>query len=80
MHGQAIDTMLLKHTLWAAHTRHDTGQRAEVVENRAEDRAYRGWQQYSHVNDNNHTSGPESDDLALDGAAALSCAGAVAKL
>ena len=53
---------------------------AEGVVNRGEDMAYRVWQQWSHVDDNNHTSGPESDDLALDVAAAPSCAGAVSKL
>ena len=80
MHPQAVNTMLLNQSLWAVRTRHNTGQRAEGVGNRAEDRAYRVWQQWSHVDDNNHTSGPESDDLALDVAGVLSYAGAVAKL
>ena len=80
MHAQAVNTMLLKQTHWAVRTRHSTGQMAEGVVNRGEDMAYRDWQQWSHVDDNNHTSGPESDDLALDVAAAPSCAGAVAKL
>ncbi len=77
MYAQAVNTMLLKQTLWAVNTRHNTGQRAGGVRNRAEDSAHRVWQQWLHV-DSNHTSGPESDDLALD--VALSYAGAVAKL
>ncbi len=79
-HAQAVNTMLLKQNHWAVHTRHDTGQRAEGVVNRAEDSDHRVWQQWSHIDDSNHTSGPKSDDLALDVAAAPSCAGAVAKL
>ena len=61
------------------HTRYNTRQTAEGIENRAEDSAHIVWQQWSHA-DSNHTSGPESDDLALDVAAAPSYAGAVAKL
>ena len=80
MHTPVVGTMLIKQTFWAERTRHNTGQRAEGEVNRAEDSAHRVWQQWSHVDDNDCTSGPKCDDLALDVAAASSHAGAVAKL
>ncbi len=79
MHAQAVNIVLPEQNHWAVHTRHSIGQRAEGIGNRVEDSAHTVWQQHSHL-DSKYTSGPESDDLALDVAAAPSYAGAVAKL
>ncbi len=76
MHAQAVNIVLPEQNHWAVHTRHSIGQRAEGIGskaegigNRAEDSAHTVWQQHSHL-DSKYTSGPESDDLALDVAAA----------